>query len=87
MQQTKKKHGLLYFQAVDAVYFNGTNKEGYYFVGATARRHEKLTQTLLYIRVCCHKMLPCKIDFNHMVLMLQFFLMLHVLIKFYTLHS
>ena len=39
------------FKAVDAVYFNGANKEGYFFVGATARRHEKLTQTLLYIRV------------------------------------
>ena len=33
------------------MYFNGANKEGYFFVGATARRHEKLTQTLLYIRV------------------------------------
>ena len=33
------------------MYFNGSNKEGYYFVGATARRHEKLTQTLLYFRV------------------------------------
>ncbi len=38
-------------QAVDAVYFNGANREGGYFVGATARRHDKLTQTLLYIRV------------------------------------
>ena len=40
-----------FFEAVDAVYFNGANKEGYFFVGATARRHEKLTQTLLFIRV------------------------------------
>lgn len=38
-------------KAVDAVYFNGANKEGVYFVGATARRHDRLVQTLLYIRL------------------------------------
>lgn len=38
-------------KAVDAVYFNGANKDGFYFVAATARRHENLVQTLLYLRV------------------------------------
>lgn len=42
---------LLFKQAVDAVYFNGGSKDGCYFVGATARRHDNLIQTLLYIRV------------------------------------
>ncbi|XP_013420120.1 uncharacterized protein LOC106180635 [Lingula anatina] len=37
-------------KAVDAVYFNGGNGEGCYFVGATARRHKNIVQTLLYIR-------------------------------------
>ena len=46
-QELSKNHP----NAVDAVYFNGGNEEGYYFVGATARRHNKLLQTLLYIRV------------------------------------
>ena len=44
----------LHFQAVDAVYFNGGNKEGYYCVFATARRHKGLVQTLLFIRVSNH---------------------------------
>jgi hypothetical protein len=30
---------LIVFQAVDAVYFNGGNKDGQYMVAATARRH------------------------------------------------
>jgi hypothetical protein len=38
-------------KAVDAVYFNGANQDGWYFVAATARRHEGLVQTLLYIRI------------------------------------
>ena len=38
-------------QAVDAVYFNGGNADGQFFVCATARRHKKLIQTLNYIRV------------------------------------
>lgn len=38
-------------QAVDAVYFNGGNKDGSYMVAATARRHNNLVQTMLYIRL------------------------------------
>jgi len=33
------------------VYFNGASASGQYFVAATARRHNGLVQTLLYIRV------------------------------------
>lgn len=33
------------------MYFNGGSPSGQYFVGATARRHNSLVQTLLYIRV------------------------------------
>jgi len=38
-------------KAVDAVYFNGASSNGTYFVAATARRHENLVQTILYIRL------------------------------------
>jgi len=41
----------LWFQAVDAVYFNGGSPSGQFFVAATARRHNGFVQTLLYIRV------------------------------------
>ena len=43
---------LIVFQAVDAVYFNGGNKGGQYMVAATARRHNNIVQTILYLRVC-----------------------------------
>lgn len=46
IQELPKEHP----KAVDAVYFNGASKDGCYFVGATARRHDNLIQTLLYIR-------------------------------------
>ncbi|KAK3089151.1 hypothetical protein FSP39_001292 [Pinctada imbricata] len=36
--------------AVDAVYFNGGNELGYYFVAATARRQNNIVQTILYLR-------------------------------------
>ncbi|XP_067675175.1 uncharacterized protein [Haliotis asinina] len=38
-------------KAVDAVYFNGGNKEGYFIVTATARRHKNLVQTIVLLRV------------------------------------
>ncbi|CAH1252460.1 Hypp9300 [Branchiostoma lanceolatum] len=38
-------------KAIDAVYFNGSNMDGVYFVAATARRPEKVTQTILYLRL------------------------------------
>ncbi|KAK6170139.1 hypothetical protein SNE40_018606 [Patella caerulea] len=38
-------------QAVDAVYFNGGNKDGVYMVAATARRHKNLTQTILILLI------------------------------------
>jgi hypothetical protein len=38
---------LIVFQAVDAVYFNGGNKDGQYMVAATARRHNNIVQTIL----------------------------------------
>nr|XP_022294324.1 uncharacterized protein LOC111104596 [Crassostrea virginica] len=37
-------------KAVDAVYFNAGNKDGYFFVAATARRQNNRVQTLLYLR-------------------------------------
>ncbi|XP_019617737.1 PREDICTED: uncharacterized protein LOC109465037 [Branchiostoma belcheri] len=37
-------------KAIDAVYFNGSNRDGVYFVAATARRPNKVTQTVLYLR-------------------------------------
>ncbi|XP_056014568.1 uncharacterized protein LOC125676912 isoform X2 [Ostrea edulis] len=37
-------------KAVDAVYFNGGNKDGYFLVTATARRQDNVVQTLLYLR-------------------------------------
>jgi hypothetical protein len=43
---------LIVFHAVDAVYFNGGNKDGQYMVAATARRHNNIVQTILYLRVC-----------------------------------
>ena len=41
----------LTYKAVDAVYFNGANQDGCFFVGATSRRQGDLVQTLLYLRV------------------------------------
>lgn len=37
--------------AVDAVYFNGGNKDGQYVVAATARRQNNIVQTILYLRI------------------------------------
>nr|XP_034332735.1 uncharacterized protein LOC105339207 isoform X3 [Crassostrea gigas] len=37
-------------KAVDAVYFNAGNQDGYFFVAATARRQNNRVQTLLYLR-------------------------------------
>ncbi|CAG2238130.1 unnamed protein product [Mytilus edulis] len=37
--------------AVDAVYFNGGNKDGQYLVAATARRQNNIVQTILYLRI------------------------------------
>lgn len=38
-------------KAVDAVYFNGGNKDGQFFVAATARRQNNVVQTVLYLRL------------------------------------
>ncbi|OWF52519.1 hypothetical protein KP79_PYT06824 [Mizuhopecten yessoensis] len=38
-------------KAVDAVYFNGGNKDGQYMVAATARRQNNVVQTVLYLRL------------------------------------
>ena len=55
-------------QAVDAVYFNGSNRDGVFLVAATARRHQGLVQTLLYVRVSLWIMwgsfLLTRINFN-----------------------
>ncbi|XP_061177236.1 uncharacterized protein LOC133185967 [Saccostrea echinata] len=37
-------------KAVDAVYFNAGNRDGYFLVTATARRQNNIVQTLLYLR-------------------------------------
>ncbi|XP_064594937.1 uncharacterized protein LOC135461674 isoform X2 [Liolophura sinensis] len=37
--------------AVDAVYFNGGDRNGTYLVAATARRHNNIVQTILLIRI------------------------------------
>ncbi|KAJ8314692.1 hypothetical protein KUTeg_006842, partial [Tegillarca granosa] len=38
-------------KAVDAVYFNGGNKDGQYIMAATARRQNNVVQTILYLRL------------------------------------
>lgn len=38
-------------KAIDAVYFNSSNKDGWYFICATARRPANVVQTALHIRV------------------------------------
>ncbi|KAI8740892.1 CAunnamed protein product [Biomphalaria glabrata] len=38
-------------EAVDAVYFNGGNAQGVFMVAATARRHNNVVQTILYLRI------------------------------------
>ncbi|KAH9500211.1 hypothetical protein Btru_077485 [Bulinus truncatus] len=38
-------------EAVDAVYFNGGNSQGVFIVAATARRHNNIVQTILYLRL------------------------------------
>ncbi|XP_059177655.1 uncharacterized protein LOC131956986 [Physella acuta] len=47
LQQLSQNHPL----AVDAVYFNGGNSDGVFLVAATARRHEGIVQTILYLQV------------------------------------
>ena len=42
---------LTILQAVDAVYINGGNSEGFFMVAATARRQNNVVQTVLYLRV------------------------------------
>lgn len=38
-------------KAIDAVYFNGASKDGWNFIGATARRPRGVVNGFLYIRV------------------------------------
>ena len=38
-------------QAIDAVYFQGANKDGLYFIGATARRPHHVINGFVFLRV------------------------------------
>ena len=38
-------------KAIDAVYFQGANKDGYYFVGATARRPNRVINGFVFLKV------------------------------------
>jgi hypothetical protein len=39
-------------QAFDAVFFIAANKDGYYFIAGTERRHHGVINGLCYIAVC-----------------------------------